>query len=171
MCWLLLNIYVGYTFPSSLLLFDKWLHISCACQQQVYLQWRLSFFRLVCVFFYYICYTFYVCMNDSSQGQLHIYGKRWSPPPHVFGLWNLEEWFDLTATQKYDVLNNEWIYQHVSYCIRKEMDMWPYFCHNSISMCEAGLFYLLSFFFMTAKESHDILHAYLADLLHMIELV
>lgn len=33
-----------------------------------------------------------------------------------------------------------WIIKHVSYCIRKEMDMWPYFCHNPISMFEGGLF-------------------------------
>lgn len=44
--------------------------------------------------------------------------------------------------------------------------MWPYFCHNPTSMCEAGLY-----FYMTKQEIHVILHAYLADMLPMIVLV
>lgn len=54
----------------------------------------------------------------------------------------------------------------MSYCIRKEMDMWPYFCHNPTSMFEGGLY-----FYTTRQEIHVILHAYLADMLSMIVLV
>ena len=55
---------------------------------------------------------------------------------------------------------------NVSYCFRKEMDMWPYFCHNPTSMLEGGLC-----FYITTWEIYVILHAYLADMLPLIVLV
>lgn len=58
-----------------------------------------------------------------------------------------------------------WIIEHLSHCIRKELDMWPYFCHNPTSVCEGGLY-----FYMTTQETCAILHAFLADMLPMIVL-
>jgi len=38
--------------------------------------------------------------------------------------------------------NNSWIIKHVSYCIRKEMDMWPYSCHNPTSVLRGRTLFL-----------------------------
>lgn len=37
-----------------------------------------------------------------------------------------------------------WITEYLSHCIRREMDMWPYFCHNPASKCEGGLYFYMT---------------------------